>query len=1501
MLAGGVSAKIGQKYEDWWTVSQMLEVLVGQADSIRIEDPGFEKSEFTVHAGDRTQLHQVKISNPAGKWTLATLGGAKYDILGKVLDYLGNQDRKFYFVSESQAPELHNLSECARAAASFSEFEELFLSKDLDDQFRRLCEFVPTLKEEDVFDRLKRVVVHTIDKYLLKRHVHVFLSSLFFEIPSHIEGILFKIADKSLLKTLTTADLVDALASEGFKLRELITHEDAALAVHRATEEFSANIRRKLIAEVLIERELPHDVFKKIKDAAGPETIAITGLAGSGKSAAMLQLLDLLRGDSIPCLAVRLDRLNPSMSQADVGARFGLEESPAALLSAAAKGQPCVILVDQLDAVSTVSGRQSDAFDLLANLLDEIEGLRIRSTIHVVLSCRAFDWENDHRLRKLISEDDVPAVLGSLSDREIDGVLKIMPVKRDELSEAQIKLLGIPQNLSLFYDTRSAWEDGIDFGTGKDLFDAYWSVKRQRVNQRVSSTNDSWPQILKFLTDEMTGLQTLSVPKETLDDFPVEYVDQMTSEGVIVQDGVRVAFGHESFLDYCFARNFIRSSVSLGEHVQQGGQKLFLRAQVRQVLNYLRDSDPKRYRLELESLLKTEGIRPHIKDLALTLVFSYSEILDEEWKLLFPIIEKYLSRPTEERNFDTLGTMTWRRFFASDSWFQESRVKAEIKNWLRSDREDVVNIAVNYLRFCQRKDGNTVAELLEPFVAEGGDWPLRLNSVMIWADHENSRRFFELFLRLVENGTLDEARGPIAQNSTFWSMMYGLGARKPEWLPELIAHWLKRRLAIVEPDKVDDWKNGLFGRDESGMKEFSNAAKAAPSALVAEVLPIALEIAERFTEDGQPPIEDKVWSLLWGADSHSLKAALRKALANSLSEMVRNDPSSTDDIRSDLRGRSTDFSNQMLLTIYASGAEIFAEEGAELISDQKWRLECGFGDGPYTIAKKAVGEISKFCSQEHFEKIEEVILNHPEIRPENRASAEFKRKGRYTLLSALETDRLTSVAKRKLGELEREFGAPFHESRGVVIRSIGSPINEEACSRMTDEQWLSAISKYNDRGVNYGNGKGGARELACQFQAQTKRDPKRFAELLGKLPEMTNPNFYERHLAGLAESDASDELKLESVRKAYAVDREFCGSTLTGVLAGITVPLTDEFIEMIVWTATEHPNPEPESGSTTEESESSDPSDSVYSDGINSTRGQAMNSIANLIWKDKRYSVSFRPVLERAVGENSKAVVSCVAQAILAFTRHHEDEALKIFKAVIGLDAVLLTTPACEEMLYRGIPNHFSKIQPFIECLLFAENTGGRRAGGRLSALSVLWKHEAAELLEIAESSGAYSRLGVCEVASKNVADPECLEWSFEHLFQFFNDEDRKIRHEAAQCFRNLDDLPLNDFTSLFSNFGDSAAFETDSWAALHALEKCTFEIASVAIPLCEKFLERFSNEARDISTARAGDLRMVSKLLFRIYQQSDGENSTRALDLIDLMVIEGVSDVDSGFSEFER
>ena len=88
----------------------------------------------------------------------------------------------------------------------------------------------------------------------------------------------------------------------------------------------------------------------------------------------------------------------------------------------------------------------------------------------------------------------------------------------------------------------------------------------------------------------------------------------------------------------------------------------------------------------------------------------------------------------------------------------------------------------------------------------------------------------------------------------------------------------------------------------------------------------------------------------------------------------------------------------------------------------------------------------------------------------------------------------------------------------------------------------------------------------------------------------------------------------------------------------------------------------------------------------------------------------------------------------------------------------------------------------------------------------------------------------------------------------------------------------------------------------LHVLEQSLRKLPGMTCIVCEKFLARFSDEARDVRTNRMGDARTVTQLVFRTYQQhQQDEWTSRALGLIDRLCLESVGDVNNAFGEFDR
>ena len=99
-----------------------------------------------------------------------------------------------------------------------------------------------------------------------------------------------------------------------------------------------------------------------------------------------------------------------------------------------------VLIIDQLDAISTASGRNSDFFDAVEGLLNEARGLRDQINLHVIVVCRQFDWQNDHRLRRLLSSEHVKVEVGQFSADDVKAVLEAEGFRMNLFYPSQLAL-----------------------------------------------------------------------------------------------------------------------------------------------------------------------------------------------------------------------------------------------------------------------------------------------------------------------------------------------------------------------------------------------------------------------------------------------------------------------------------------------------------------------------------------------------------------------------------------------------------------------------------------------------------------------------------------------------------------------------------------------------------------------------------------------------------------------------------------------------------------------------------------------------------------------------------------------------------------------------------------------------------------------------------------------------------------------------------------------------
>jgi hypothetical protein len=1503
-LPGGPADKLGNRYELWWTVLQVQNILRGQWDSIRVEIPGNDKVEFELVRDTLRSFHQAKRNAPDGKWTLAELGSADAGILQGIAEHLKKADAEYVFVSSSDAHELSELSARARASVSLQEFSGVFTAaKEQQQRLSRLQKYWNNCDLERVRDYLRRIEIRVLDERSMKEQALLGAQTLFLAPPANVCSEVCALLIDSVHKTLTRDDIVQHLEKAGYVRRQVVSIDRAKLLVAGVTKNYLSVTRSRLIQGTLVSREVTKQLFANV-GPAGSDCV-LTGRAGSGKTGCIAEFVQRLESDEIPVLAFRLDRIDPVASTADLGRKLGLEESPALVLAAAAENHSAAVLVvDQLDAISTTSGRTTSFFDTLETLLNEARGLRARIAIHIVLVCREFDWKNDHRLRKLLATGHNHVAIGDFSKEQVLTVLRTAGYTPESMRARTLDLLCLPQNLSLFLEASVASD--LLVSTTLELYEQYWKAKRRLVNERAAPTQDHWQSAIHVLVEGMTDSQQLSIRREMLDQIPSDYIEQMISEGVITLSGNRVGFGHESFFDYCFARQFVISSQSLVEFLLAHEQHLFRRAQVRQVLQYIHEDEPARFCTELEQLVRDPKIRTHLKDLALAVASACTRISEIEWDLWSRLIEPHLNAVRGGTTSDVVSSLAWRHFFGSGSLFEQALQHGIARAWIDSENDSIVDLGVSYLRVHEARFSADVAALLGPFKGNAA-WRQKLLWFMQFVELNGSRQMFDLFLALIDDGTLDEARGVIAVNSTFWSLVYGLADKNPERMCEVLAAWLRRKLELARETGTSEHQISFKG-EQFADEPISKAARSAPEYYIRCVLPIIVATASWAAyPENDLPRRDRVWPYLMvrdhGQDPHDAAlVCLQEALENVSSAS----PESLQSYLDSLKEEDTYIANTLLMCIFAGGGKHFSSQAVDLFSKQSWRFECGLMNNSHWFAQKAITSVSMNCSGEELTLLESTILQY--VAPWEKTPSGFKYYGlaRFNLLAGIPVERRSHRVNLAFRELERKFGQPSGEPEGVRGGTVGPPIPQDRLEKMDDEAILAAISHYsaNERPRDHSRDflKGGNPEFARAIGAMAAKEPHRFGQLAMRLPSNASPEYWGEFLRALQKAPVDDSLKLQVVSKAFAEQRDGCGGEVADLLSAIEDPLPQESLEELSWLVLCSPDPSEEAwkkqSSTGKNYYDGDP----HFHGINTTRGRAALAIGTLINRDPQYVERFEPTLHRMTEEQSEAVLTCVAFTLRAVAVRNYVYAWELFEKCCIHTPSLQSSKYGVDLVRVGIRAHFDLVRPHIEALLRSPDQRATELGSHLACIAALMHPEAEEMAEAAVTGDEAQRLAVARVAAANLGIEEFRPWCEKQLVHRFSDTDKKVREEAGNCLRHLDGIPLESFASLIDAYCNSPAFEDNSHSLLYTLEGSVEKLPGVVCTACEIFLKRFGPEARDFRTGRAADGYTVSKLIFRVYHQHQRDQwGSRTLDVIDRLCQEGVGEVMTQLQEFDR
>ena len=1476
---GGEAAKRGVDYESAWTVRCALEVLRGAAEAITVEPEGplGDGVELILERREGVEAHQVKRQHGLRTWTVAALAEAGVLSAARLQTDAG---RDFHFISIVPCVPLWELSERARGASDAARLYEA-----LPDPLLRDVRYLETQvwDSTEVTHRVLRRLHLTWPSDTDLRRMNATLAAVVLEGADGpaLTAVLADVLLRELGRRLDAGGLLDALA--GYGVRAPTSRRAAADAVATASASWLARAR-DLLLDPAIARDEADRLHEMITGAEHP-LIFVAGAAGSGKTGVLADVVHRLAGAKIPVLALRLDGVASVSTPAGLGEELALDRPPVAALAAAAGDAPCVLVIDQIDAASSLSGRGGLLIDAVRETVREASGF---PSMRVVLACRSFDLANDERFRELRVAGQPPAklIVGDLDEDDVAAAVRAMGLDPRVLSREQRDLLRSPFHLVLLEQIRSEGAEASAFAGAKDLLDSYWRTKR-RACQRERAVR--FDEAIFRLARRMSDSGSLVVAESALDGELARDVDVLASEGVLRWSAGKLAFFHEAFFDYAFARAWMQESRDLVAFLRDGDQGLFRRAQVRQILVHLHEDDPERFASEFEALLASREVRFHLKHVAAAVVGALPRPTAAAWRAVSATLGT-APEPVAQRLRASLRT---------PGWFERLTAEGALARWLADER--MRDQAFGILADAAKAAPDRVAAVLRPHAGKSSfeQW---IRDAARFADLSASRSLFELVLDSVRRGVWN------GHERLLWMYTDDLAAQ-PMWAVELLEALFVDREGALQLS--DGRVVAIAGRIQSGAELVAAAANGAPLAFWERLGPWLLRVMEATRDGDGLPLRDRHFSprsyplrrehvdealLAGAADALRVLAAGEAALADSellaLLQPLARDPH--------------DSAQWLLYEALRSAAPRLVDAAADILLEGPARLRCGYRTDRYRATRDLLAAISPHVGASRFEALEAAVLAYrrPGERPGEHAS-------QHTLLDGLALERLSDRGRRRRLELERQYGPVVPPAPAYSVGTVRSPVPERATPHMTDDDWLRALTKYADQRRDERDFLvGGAEQLAAQLRDATKGEPERFAEL-GLRLDAEPPAYLGAILGGLRETEraVTPEIVFSLVRHVIALGHpeheRWLGDALRPVLGE---PVPADVLEALIERALHARDPEPGAApiitSTSREDDADDhPLTDAFTDGMNRARGSLVLALADLLIHDGDGSraAAIAPYLDRLARDPSPSVRACVARLLATALPHAEREALAAYPVVAADQDEALATMPFEDLTLRIAFRDTAPAVAIIERMLVSDHDRVRRSGGKLAAyvaleLGHLW------LLEPVRGADAQTRRGAAAMCARRIAITRDPGSAAAATRAFLRDDDEKVRAAAARVAIALRGEALRHHADLLHDLIEGPAFDDAVTQLLITLDDAPDRVDDLVLAAATRLVGERRSELGDLRTAAAADARHLCTLVTRAYAQAASSAArTQALDLIDLLLLAGAYGIEDALGDAER
>lgn len=1532
--AGGRAGKAGDWYEHLWVVKQALLVLGGERESICWEAIGDDERGVDVwvaHTDGTREAHQCKRQNGTkSKWTIKDL--ARNGALVAAKAQLSRDDNhRYVLVSADPATELRELTERARTCNNSI---QNFLVHMLDTKLRKaafgyLCdqwELDPAQPDDGslALNWLQRMEYEHFDMEVASRpQVERLARALVQGDPPHVVSTIGVFLAKNLGNDIYADLLLRQLQENGFRLLDLSSEPKLPVAVNRLKARFLGALEHLLIDGSVLSRPEVAGLVSMIKDDNGPRLIWVHGNAGSGKSGALYELVQHLDRDKVPCLPLRLDRLVPARSPHHYGREVcDLPASPAGSLSALAGRRKSVLILDQIDAVRWSGAHTSHAWEVCKEVVAEaLDSPNMR----VVVALRTFDLQDrevQHWKQRQVGPPDrrlksATCAVGELPEAEVARVLSRRNVPLKAMTPRQRSLMRTPLGLYLWCAVhKDGSSGGRTFSTFTSLMREFWNDRWKRLESMRVPPEDVQA-VLDTLTQYMDRVGTLRAPTKILSPRYSQALAALFSLHILTQDSTSVSFAHQSYADYLIALGVQQEALEGGkqpiEWVQAHDQSLFRRGQLRQLLTLLRDAEPALYIKTVRDLLLGEGVRFHFRYLALRLLGTWDEALDDEVSLLVTLY----SQPKWQGH--VLREILW----VSAAFFLAFHERGVFQAQLASGEDSQINVALYTIRGMGTRFGGIIDRLLDPYWSAKDPWPTRIGYVIAHSIEEDTDRMFEF--RLAQTQAC--ARHEFTHFSEAWAV-----AMPTRCLRLTRAHAkayigkCRQFVGAKDGKEPPQWARVTKGLE----KAISAACRAAPLSAWKFLAPCveALGRLRRTRRRGD-------YTFRRGMSQAA--ASLRRWTIVAGQTLASSRPDKFVQFASPyLKTRSLTM-RRVLLASVAHGGRRLADVGLGWLCDLPEFLGAGprrYAGSPYGASRWApasyvIRRLSKVCSDDMYQRLERLILGYREADELESCRAKLRQAragydiwpnrvglAQNALLAALPPDRMSPQARALAGVWRQKFGPPVFPKKEVMrFRPVVSPVPRDRLHAISDRQWLKTIARsWPQERRRVENGKGAAvleaspERFAADLGEMAKREPRRFAKLALLIPPSAGAVYLGRILSNLIapgspRSDSRSAAPAPPTRKQlrlllehvgysedYGVATGFCD--IVGADPGAMWP--DIVLDQLERYATEHPDPGPEN--TKRE---------LVMTEWNCVRGRAAHAMGALLMKKPVKWKRFIPTIEKLVRDAHLAVRLAAIGVCGALLKSDRALAIKLFLEACADDECRVAAERSAQHFIRYVcRKHWPEIVPLIQRMVDSGYDEAVEHGVSWMVVTSLEAGFGASALSLYLGGSRAHRKGCAAVAVEFARTDSTEAACQEILTHLFDDESEDVRKEASSVFHHHDLYARPGFEVFAEKYSRSRAFLDDPWILLHGL---------AAYP---GRLSRFSNVILDVCDVIGGDrvehnLRVrghdvddLASVLLRLYEQSqdggDRPTQTKCLDAWDGLLERGLGGVREQLAELD-